>query len=488
MLISRFRWSSENEADRFTVRNPATAEIIATIQGSGTAEVDAAVHAAHRAFHTDWRWRSGRDRGALLQEVARRLRPAAEEIAALEVRENGKTLAQARSDVEVCIASFDYFGGLAGKLPGSFFDGGPIYGATMLEPYGVVAAVIPFNWPPIHTGAKLAPALAVGNTVVVKPPEQTPLTILKIMEIVASVLPPDVIQALPGSGSTGVALVSHKLVRMISFTGSPATGAAVVKAAADNHTPLLMELGGKNAIIILEDADLDLALKGAMEAGFGNQGEACTAGSRLLVHRSRYAEAAERMSRAVSHLKVGSGMDAKTHVGPLISARQQERVLEYLRIGVAEGARVLAQASLPTDPRYRPGYFVAPTLLGDVKRQMRVAREEIFGPVVCMMEFETFEEAMSIANDTDFGLTSAVYTSNQATALAAARQLDVGLVFINNYFRGILGMPFGGTKASGYGREHSIETLKEFGRTKLITMVSGLGSIPSWAAFADVAI
>ena len=462
--------------------------MIAQVQGCDATGVDGAVKAAHRAFNVDWRWRTGRERGAILSEAARRLRGVGDQIAALEVSENGKPLLQAKADVESCITSFDYFGGLAGKLPGDFFDGGAVYGSTLLEPYGVVAAIVPYNWPPIHTGGKIAPALAVGNTVVLKPAEQTPLTIMKIVEVLESVLPPDIVHAVPGLGATGATLVSHNLVSKVSFTGSPTTGAAVLKSCADNHTPALMELGGKNAIIVLEGADVSSACRAALEAGFFNQGQACTAGSRLLVHRSLYDEVASRLSDAVSRLNVGAGSEPATHVGPLTTKQQQRKVLEYLRIGEAEGATVAARAEMPSDPRLRDGFYVAPTLLTGVTARMRVAREEIFGPVVCMIGFDTFEEAMNIANDTDFGLTAAVFGPDQASAMAAARRLDVGMVFINNYYRGIQGMPFGGTKASGFGREHSVETLKEFGRTKLITMASGLREVPAWAAVTDVGL
>lgn len=489
MDVNTRRWSSERKQDQFVVTDPSTGERIALIQGCGPAEVDQAVRAAHRAFQDDWRWRPGRERGAMLQEVARRLRDCAEEIASLETRENGKPLPQARLDVAACIDTFDYFGGLAGKLPGDFFDAGPICGITVLEPYGVVGAILPFNWPPIHTAGKTAPALAAGNTIVVKPPEQTPLTVMRILEIVQDVVPPNVVQVVPGHGSeAGAALAGHKLVRRISFTGSTKVGAAVVKQAADNVTPTLLELGGKNAVIVLEDADLDLAVRGVFEAGFYNQGEACTAGSRVLVHRDLYQPLVERLTAAVLRLRVGAGTAPGTHVGPLITGKQQQRVLEYIEIGLAEGATMAAQALLPTDPALAGGFFVPPTLFSDVKRKMRIAQEEIFGPVVSILPINSADEAVSIANENEYGLVGAIFTRNQETALRIARQLDVGMVYLNNYYRRSSGMPFGGVKASGYGREHSIETLKEFGWTKLIRMPSGLGKIPVWPAVTDVGL
>ncbi len=479
--IRTYRWSSGRAIDRFTVTDPSTGETLFIAQGGGAAEVNGAVRSAQAAFER-WRWRTGRERGQLLRSCADALRGVVSELVALETRENGKPLPQAEGDVQACISIFDYFAGLTGKLPGDFFDSGLMYGAVMLEPYGVVGAFIPFNWPPIHTACKIAPALAVGNAVVVKPPEQAHSVVMRIIEVLQSVLPQDLIQVVPGTGAeAGQALASHPLVRMLTFTGAPTSGSAVLRAAADHHTPALMELGGKNAMIVLPDADLDHAARCLIDAAFYNQGEACTAGSRILAHRSIHDALVARLKAAIERLRVGPGVQAGVHIGPLVSRRQQESVLEYLRIGVEEGATIAAQGALPHDPAYAEGFFVAPTLMTGVTREMRIAREEIFGPVTCVLVFDDDAEAVEIANDTNFGLTAAVFTPDHPRAMRIARQLDVGVVMINNYFRnGAAGMPFGGTKASGYGREHSIETLKEFGRLKLVTMSSGLGETPYW--------
>ncbi len=481
--IRTYRWSSDRPADRFPVTDPSTGEVLFIAQGGGPAEVDGAVRSAQAAFNL-WRWRTGRERGQLLRACADALRSAVPELVALETRENGKPLPQAEGDVLACISIFDYFAGLTGKLPGDFFDSGLMYGAVMLEPYGVVGAFIPFNWPPIHTACKIAPALAVGNAVVVKPPEQAPSVVMRIIEILQTLLPEDLVQVVPGTGAeAGQALARHPLVRMLTFTGAPSTGSAVLRAAADHHTPALMELGGKNAMIVLADADLDWAARCLIDAAFYNQGEACTAGSRILAHRSVHDALVERLCRAVGGLRVGPGSEPGVHIGPLVTRRQQERVLDYLRIGVEEGAVIAAQGTVPQDPVHAGGFFVAPVVMTGVTRTMRVAREEIFGPVTCVMVFDDDAEAVDIANDTPFGLTAAVFTPDHPRAMRIARQLDVGGVMINNYYRnGAAGMPFGGTKASGYGREHSVETLKEFGRLKLITMASGLGDLPSWPA------
>jgi acyl-CoA reductase-like NAD-dependent aldehyde dehydrogenase len=475
------RWSSARAEDRFVVDEPATGKPLTAVQGGGADEVDAAVRAAHRAFNEHWRWLPARERGRFLAEASRALREHTDELARLECRENGKPLLQAFIDVEMCVSSFEYFGGLIGNLPERFIDLGAIHCDVWLEPYGVVAGILPFNWPPIHAAGKAAPALAVGNTVVLKPGEQAPLTVMRIVELLQEVLPEDVLHAVPGHGPvTGKALASHPLVRRISFTGSTATGAAVLRLAADNITPTFVELGGKNPLLIFEDADLDAAVLGAIEGAFYNQGEACTAASRILVHRSLHDEVVDRLVEAVGSIRLGDGAEPATQMGPLVTRRQQERVLKYIELGKEEGAVVAAQGNLPTDPRLKDGFFVAPTLFTGVRHDMRIAREEIFGPVTCVIPFADADEAVSIANGTDYGLVAGVYTRSQGLALGTARRLDAGIVYINNYFRGGIGAPFGGTKASGFGREHSIETLYEYGWSKAVRQPSGLGVVPQW--------
>jgi acyl-CoA reductase-like NAD-dependent aldehyde dehydrogenase len=484
VTVQRTRWSSNDPADCFAVENPATGAKIAVVQGGGEAEVDGAVRAAHQAFESDWRWRAPRDRGRLLLEASSVLRKHADELARLETLENGKPLTQSRPfDVENLIGSFEFFGGLADKFYGEFVDQGPIHSTIIYEPYGVVAGVIPFNWPPIHVGSKAAPALAAGNTVVLKPGEQAPLTIIRIVELLQNVLPPNVLHVVPGIGPVaGRALVTHPLVKKISFTGSTATGIAVLKAAADRVTPALLELGGKNSFIVFDDADLDLAVADAIDAAFFNQGEACTAASKLIVHRRVYAQFVAKLAQAVTRLKVGDGLDSATHVGPLVTRAQQERVLRYIELGVQEGGKIAAQGALPTDPALSKGFFVAPTLFVEVTAEMTIAREEVFGPVTCVIPFDDSDEAIGLANDTPYGLVAGVYSRDHGTLMRAARRLDVGVVFANSYNRAILGTPFGGTKGSGYGREHAVQTLREFTRAKAIRMPSGLSDVPQWFA------
>jgi acyl-CoA reductase-like NAD-dependent aldehyde dehydrogenase len=483
---SRTRWSSASTDDQFVVLNPATGQPVTVVQGAGPDEVDQAVRAAHAA-HLSWKQRPARERGHYLRQIADILRAHADEIAELESLEMGKPITQARQfDVEAAIAIFDYFGSVVEVLPNQARDYGPVLDVTTLEPYGVIAGIVPFNWPPIHTAGKIAPALAVGNAVVLKPPEQTPSVVLRMVELIQSVLPDRVVHAVPGKGEVGAKLAGHPLVGKVSFTGSPRTGAAVLRTTAANLTPTLMELGGKNPLVVFDDADLHEALLAAVDGGFFNQGEACTAASRILVQDSIYAEFAAKLCAAVSRLRVGDGADPATDVGPLVTQEQQQQVLEYLKIGEAEGARIAAQAPLPDDPQLADGFYVAPTVLTDVTPDMRVAREEIFGPVVALIRFSDEDEAVRIANDTPFGLVGAVFSQNTDRALRVSRQIRAGAVFVNNYHRIAIGTGFGGVGHSGFGREHAQETLAEYGYTKTIRLATQRDELRYWTAASRV--
>jgi acyl-CoA reductase-like NAD-dependent aldehyde dehydrogenase len=483
---SRTRWSSASTDDQFVVLNPATGQPVTVVQGAGPDEVDQAVRAAHAA-HLSWKQRPARERGRYLRQIADILRARADEIAELESLEMGKPITQARQfDVEAAIAIFDYFGSVVEVLPNQARDYGPVLDVTTLEPYGVIAGIVPFNWPPIHTAGKIAPALAVGNAVVLKPPQQTPSVVLRMVELIQSVLPDRVVHAVPGKGEVGAKLAGHPLVGKVSFTGSPRTGAAVLRTTAANLTPTLMELGGKNPLVVFDDADLHEALLAAVDGGFFNQGEACTAASRILVQDSIYAEFAAKLCAAVSRLRVGDGADPATDVGPLVTQEQQQQVLEYLKIGEAEGARIAAQAPLPDDPQLADGFYVAPTVLTGVTPDMRVATEEIFGPVVALIRFSDEDEAVRIANDTPFGLVGAVFSQNTDRALRVSRQIRAGAVFVNNYHRIAIGTGFGGVGHSGFGREHAQETLAEYGYTKTIRLATQRDELRYWTAASRV--
>jgi acyl-CoA reductase-like NAD-dependent aldehyde dehydrogenase len=465
----------------FAVHEPATGDEIARVVNADAAVVDRAVRDARRAYEQTWRHMPPRERGHLLGQVAARIRANADELAELEAREVGKPRRDAqRFDVSFSHACFDYFAGLADTLHGEILNQGPIEARVVYEPYGVVAAILPFNWPPIHFSKKSAPALAAGNTVVIKPGEQAPLTALRLVEIANEVLPPGVVNAVPGI-SAGPALAAHPLVERISFTGATSTGRRVLQTAAENVTFATMELGGKNALLVLEDADLEVAVNVAVEGMFYNQGEACTSTSRILVHDSIHDEFLRRFARATERLVVGDGLDARTDVGPMVDARQRDKVLEYLQIALREGARLVTQGVLPTEERLRNGFWVAPTVLADVTPQMTVAQEEVFGPIASVMRFTEEDEAIEIANGTKYGLTAAICTTDVARAWAMAQRLEAGMIFVNNYMRrAFLGSPFGGVKGSGFGRENAIETLREFTRSKNVRFPSGRGNIPVW--------
>ena len=488
LLERRPRWGAfiggsfvTGGAETFEVLEAATARPLALVDAADEEMVARAVADARRAYDEVWRYLPPKEKGALMRQVAARIREHADELAELCAREVGKPRRDAlRVDVASSHTSFDYYAGLTEFIHGQILDQGPVESRVTYEPYGVVAAILPFNWPPIHFSKKCAPAIAVGNTVVIKPGEQAPLTVLRLVEIANEVLPPGVINAVSGMAA-GAALASHPRVERISFTGATATGRKVMESAAKNLTYATLELGGKNALLVLDDADLDAAVAVAVEGMFYNQGEACTSTSRLLVHSSLYEAFAERFVAATRALVVGDPLEAATDIGPLVDARQMDRVKNYARVALEEGATLLYEGELPGDEHLQDGFYVAPMVVGDVTRDMTIAREEIFGPVAALMRFDSDDEAVSIANDTDYGLTAAIMTSDESRAARLATRLEVGMVFVNNYTRrNFVGSPFGGVKGSGYGREYAEETLHEFVRAKNVRFPSGRGVIPGW--------
>ena len=478
---------SGNSSGHFPVYCPATGSVITNVAGSDVASTEQAINASHAAFKS-WRTVPPLQRGIYLCKVADALEARADELAEILCLENGKSLQDGRAnDLNFLIYIFRFFGGLIGRLPGEFYDRGSMTARVIQEPFGVTAGILPFNWPPIHTGGKIAPAIATGNTMIIKPGEQAPLTVMKIVEIIQTVLPKDVVIALPAKGfEVPQVLAKSPLVKVISFTGSTNGGIAIAQSAAANLKPTLLELGGKNAFIVFEDADVERAVKDALEGVFYNKGEACTAASRLIVHDSVHEEFVSKLSQAVKKLVVGDGMNPATHVGPVISKEAQKRVLSYIQRGQDDGGIIAAQASLPTDARLQNGYFVPPTLFTGITRDMTLANEEIFGPVATVTRFSTEEEAISIANSVDYGLTAIIFSRDHQRCGRVSRQVDAGMIWFNQYNRfGLLGTPFGGTKMSGHGREHCIETLREFTWAKTIHEPTGLGVLPNWRAVAD---
>ena len=484
--LSRYDFSCEDPKHQFEVHNPATGKILTTVQGGNASTTREAIKKSQLAFEK-WSQLPASERANFLHKCGDVLIAHKEELATLLCLENGKPQQDALSfDAMFCSQVFHYFASIIDKLPSEFYDRGAMLVSVVREPHGVCAGILPFNWPPIHTAGKTAPCLAAGNTMILKPGEQAPLTVMRIVELLQSVLPEDVVQAVPGLGpEVPQTLVTAPAVKMVSFTGATKTGAIIAKSASEQVKPLALELGGKNIIVVFDDADIDRAVGDALQGGFFNKGEACTAASRIIVQELLYDKFVAQLAQAVKKLRSGNGMDKATHVGPCVTQAQQKRVLNYIETGKKEGARLVVQAPLPSDPECREGFFVAPTLFADVTPSMTIAQDEIFGPVVTIGKFHTEDEAVSVANSVAYGLVASVFTGDMERGLRVCRRLQAGMVLFNNYQRNVLGLPFGGVKDSGYGREHSIGTLEEWTRKKFIQMPSGRGQIMSWRAVGD---
>jgi acyl-CoA reductase-like NAD-dependent aldehyde dehydrogenase len=414
-------------------------------------------------------------RGRLLIGVASRIRECQGELAVLETLNNGKPLREAKDDVVKSAEAFEFYSGLADKLFGSTIPISPKYlSYTLREPMGVTAHISPWNYPLRLAVRSIAPALAAGNTVVLKPAEETPLSALRLARVLAEAGVPDgVFNVVPGDGpQAGAALVDHPLVRHISFTGSLETGIEVMRRAARRVVPLTLELGGKSPNIVLADADMDLALAGTIQASFTNAGQVCCAGSRLLLEDTIYEEFLERLIERARQLRLGPGLE-DPDMGPLISEAHRRRVLSYIDLGQEEGGTLLLGGKSPEDPACRSGYFVEPTLIAGMSNSARVAREEIFGPVLTIFRFRTDAEAISLANDTPYGLVAGVWTSNLNRAHTFAARLQAGQVYVNDFFSGSVASPFGGYKQSGFGRERGVEALQHYTQVKSVCVRLG---------------
>jgi acyl-CoA reductase-like NAD-dependent aldehyde dehydrogenase len=411
-----------------------------------------------------------------MQRIAQALRDRLEELATLESRDNGKPLRQARTDVQVAARYFEFFAGIADKIMGHTIPLGPGYlDYTVREPIGVSAHIVPWNYP-IQIGARgVAPALAAGCAVVLKPSSEAPMTALRLGEIaLACGLPPGVLNVVPGTGSeAGTALAGHPHINQLTFTGSVDVGIQVAKMAAQNVVPVVMELGGKSPNIVFADADFDLAVQGVATAIFQNAGQTCSAGSRLLVERKAHREFVERLAAKANGMRVGPGV-SDPDMGPIISRKQLETVEKYVRVGTAEGARIAAGGERPSDPSLGKGYYFRPTLLESVSADMRVAQEEIFGPVLAIIDFDDIEEAAAVANRSDYGLVAGIWTRDINKAMTLASRIRSGQVYINTYGAGGgVELPFGGYKKSGYGREKGLESLASYTQVKNVCVKFG---------------
>jgi phenylacetaldehyde dehydrogenase len=474
MLIGG-EWVQAASGKTFPTHNPATGEILTHVAEGGKEDVDRAVAAARAAFEDGpWRRMTPSERGRLIWRLADLVEGHAEELAELESLDNGMPITVSRGVFLPLVADmFRYMAGWATKLDGStvsisvpYAPGAEFHAYTRREPVGVVGQVIPWNAPLQMAGMKLAPALAAGCTVVLKPAEQTPLTALRLGELVLEAgFPEGVVNVVTGYGEdAGAALVAHPDVDKVAFTGSTEVGKKILQAAAGNLKRVSLELGGKSPNVVFEDADLATAIPGAANAIFLNTGQACTAGSRLFVEQSVFDDVVGGVVEAARNIKLGPGLDPETQVGPLVSEEQLDRVTGYLESGLADGARAVVGGSRFGDS----GFFVEPTVFTDTKRDMKIVREEIFGPVVAAIPFSDPDELAMVANDTTYGLSAGIWTRDLSKAHRTAARLRAGTVWVNTYHVYDAAMPFGGYRQSGWGREMGREVLDLYTEAKSV--------------------
>jgi phenylacetaldehyde dehydrogenase len=476
-LLIGGEWVASESDIRIPVLDPSTGDEIATVADATKSDVDKAVAAARAAFEKGaWPSMPPAGREELLWKLADLIDRNAAELAELESLDNGKTKFMASVvDVPGARNYFRYMAGWATKIEGSTIEvsigapaGGRVNAYTRREPVGVVAQIIPWNFPLVMAAWKLGPALAAGCTCILKPAEQTPLTALRLGELIIEAgFPPGVVNILTGYGeTTGAALVKHPGVDKIAFTGSTAVGKLINKSATDTLKRVSLELGGKSPVIVLPDADPSTVIGGAAGAIFFNAGQVCAAGSRLYVHRKIFDEVVEGIGGAANGIRLGPGLDPNTQMGPLVSREQQERVMEYIESGRSEGASIIAGGETPS----HPGYYVKPTVIADVKRSMRVVQEEIFGPVLVAQRFDDLDEVAALANDTQYGLSASIWSNDLSAVHRLVPKIRAGTVWVNGHGPVDANMPFGGFKHSGLGREHGRVGIEMYTELKSVCM------------------
>jgi betaine-aldehyde dehydrogenase len=466
-------WIAAQDGRRDDVINPYDQSVVDTVDLAGNAEVDSAVAAARAAFDDgSWTQTPAGERGALLQRVAELLVRDKERIARTETLDTGKTLTESRIDVDDVTAVFRYYAALADKDTGRIVDAGvpSVLSRIVYEPVGVCALITPWNYPLLQLSWKVAPALAAGNTVVIKPSEVTPLTSIILVELLDEAgVPAGVVNLLLGDGATvGAPLVAHPLVDMVSFTGGLRTGQSIIRASADTVKKVAVELGGKNPNIVFDDTDFDTAVDYAMTAAFLHAGQVCSAGARLIVQDTVHDDFVAELGRRTERIRLGNGLDPETESGPMVSSAQREKIEGFVASASSEGARLVAGGRRPDEEELRKGFFYRPTVFANCHREMRVIREETFGPILTVERFTDEQAAIALGNDTDYGLAGAVWTSDMGRAHRVSRALRHGTIWINDFHPYVPDAEWGGFKRSGNGRELGPTGLAEYREPKHI--------------------